>query len=111
ARSRADARRTTSQAAKPAGKAIAGPHHSNGKAPERASVTVEPKASTKTAHRAKKSRHPGTNLSQGGAGSTFVGAFDVAIIGNIYRFGGGRSLFHASHESSPAVAGIYELAG
>src|SRR5262249_33104225 len=85
--SRADVRRTMSQAARPAGKAIAGPHHSNGKAPERASVTVEPNASTKAAHRAGNSRHPVTPLSQRGACPAFVGAFDVAIMGNTYRLG------------------------
>ena len=89
ANSRADARRTMSQAAKPAGKAIAGPHHSNGKAPERASVTVEPNANTKAAQRARNSRHPVTTLSQRGADPAFVGAFDVAIMGNTYRLGGG----------------------
>jgi hypothetical protein len=72
-----------SQAAKPAGKAIDGIHHMNGKAPERARVTVVPNTSTKATHRARNSRQPATTLSQRGACQALVGTLGVTVIGTL----------------------------
>src|SRR5262245_39576962 len=81
ARSRADARRTMSQAAIPAGKAIDGPHHSSGKARECARGTVVPNTSTNATHNARNSRQPVTTRSQRGACPASVGALGVIVIG------------------------------
>jgi len=83
ANARAEARRTASQAVKPAGKAIDGTHHTTGKALERANGTVAANASTKATHSAGNSRQPVATLSQCGACRALVGTLGVTVIGTL----------------------------
>jgi hypothetical protein len=83
ANSRAEARRTISQAATPASNADADSHTAGAKAPARTSGTVAPNAKTIATHSAKNSRPPVTTLSQRGACPAFVGALAVTVIGTL----------------------------